>query len=94
MKNEYLPVGHDFLEIIGEEKKKEISSLIHYFGGNNELEDSKGEIKEILSEKDGDFLAMNTGDKVRLDRIITINGKPGPAFGEYDSYANDCMDCT
>jgi hypothetical protein len=33
------------------------------------------------------------GEQVRLDRIITINGKPGPAFDEYDNYANACLSC-
>jgi len=33
------------------------------------------------------------GEQVRLDCIITINGKPGPAFDEYDSYANACLSC-
>jgi hypothetical protein len=32
--------------------------------------------------------------KIRLDRIIVFNGKPGPAYDEYDSYALACLDCT
>ena len=45
-------------------------------------------------EKDaGLFIALNTGSKVRVDRIITLYGKPGAAYDEYDAYANACMDC-
>lgn len=93
MKNDYMPVAHHFYEIIDEEKKRDMDAVVHYFGEGNELKDSRGKISGIVREKDGEFLSVNPGDKVRLDRIITINGKPGPAFDEYDSYANECMDC-
>jgi hypothetical protein len=71
-----------------------MDAVVHYFGAENELEGSRGRIGDIVKEKDGEFLPVNHDDRIRLDRIITINGKPGPAFGEYDSYANECMDCT
>jgi hypothetical protein len=38
-------------------------------------------------------MILSDDDYVRLDRIITINGKPGPAFDEYDNYANGCLSC-
>jgi hypothetical protein len=93
MKNDYMPVAHHFYGIIDREKNKDIEAVVHYFGEGNELEGSRGKIGEIVREKNGEFLPVNSGDKVRLDRIITINGKPGPAFDEYDNYANECMDC-
>lgn len=93
MKNDYMPVAHHFYEIIDREKNKDMEAVVHYFGEGNELEGSRGKIGEIVREKNGEFLSVDSGDRVRLDRIITINGKPGPAFDEYDSYANECMDC-
>jgi hypothetical protein len=32
--------------------------------------------------------------RIRVDRIITVFGKPGAAFDEYDAYANACLSCT
>ena len=31
---------------------------------------------------------------IRIDRIITLFGKPGAAYDEYDAFANACMDCS
>jgi hypothetical protein len=39
------------------------------------------------------FLSFENGQKVRVDRVITINGIPGPAYDEYDGFALACLDC-
>ena len=42
---------------------------------------------------EGVFLLFDKRDRVRLDRIIVINGIPGPAYDEYDSYALAPLTC-
>jgi hypothetical protein len=95
MNKKYSPVDPWFYDVIKSLKRKNIAIKIHYFGAENELHDANGAIKGlIINEKHEEFLALNSGDNVRLDRIITINGTPGPAYDEYDSYALACLDCT
>jgi uncharacterized ferredoxin-like protein len=89
----FTPIAYVYYEIIEELKSKGIDSIVHFFKAEKEIDSVRGKIETVLKEKDGDFLLMNTGEKVRLDKIITIFGKPGPAFDLYDSYANSCMDC-
>ena len=42
----------------------------------------------------GIFITLDTGSAIRIDRIITLYGKPGAAFDEYDAFANQCLSCT
>lgn len=67
---------------------------VHYFDSNGKVDDAHGEVEKILKvEKKGEFLLFRNNNQVRLDRIITINGSPGPAYDEYDRYALQCLEC-
>ncbi|MDD4109604.1 MAG: hypothetical protein PHH93_12880 [Prolixibacteraceae bacterium] len=95
MENQFIPVDPDFYDKIKELKKKNILIQVHFFGFENELKRVKGVIKGIIiNNKREEFLEFDSGDNVRLDRIITLDGKPGPAFDEYDGYALACLECT
>jgi uncharacterized protein (UPF0248 family) len=74
---------------------KNNSRVIYFsFSKEPELEESNGKIIKIENIKDeGSFLLFDNGDKVRLDRIVVINGKPGPAYDEYDAYALAPLTC-
>ncbi|HEY1025902.1 MAG TPA: hypothetical protein VGE26_12100 [Sphingobacteriaceae bacterium] len=41
----------------------------------------------------GVFIHLDDNSRVRIDRIITLFGKPGAAYDEYDAYANGCLNC-
>lgn len=87
----YLPVDPDFFDIANSFIQKDVKVI--YFSVNKTLEESRGMNRGIVNLDDGEFLEIETARNVRLDRIITINGKPGPAFDEYDAYANACLSC-
>jgi hypothetical protein len=94
MYDNYSPVDPDFYDAI--ENVKEIGApvLVHYFSQENQLNDARGTIKGVVRNAEHEeFLVLDSCDNVRLDRIITLNGRPGPAFDEYDSYSLACLDC-
>lgn len=95
MKTKYMPVDPDFLEILDKEiKKDEVKVIFFTFSKEPELDESKGKVDKIDSLKDeGSFIFFENGDKVRLDKIIVVNGIPGPAYDEYDSYALAPLTC-
>jgi hypothetical protein len=94
MDTRYTPVDPYFYEVIEKEKKARDNAIVNYFGQANNLEDARGKINMVITVNNHEmFLLMESGKKIRLDRIITINGKAGPAYDEYDSYANACLDC-
>lgn len=95
MKNKkYTPIDPDFMDTITNEKNKSEKLSVHYFNEKVEWDTHHGEFETIENQNDGDYLILTDSTKIRLDRIITVNGKIGPAHDEFDAYANECMDCS
>jgi hypothetical protein len=91
---DYLPVQWEHRELIEEHLQKQTSGKIFYFCTVEGICVAEGAVK-ILEDvsNEGMFLTLESGKKIRIDRIITLFGKPGAAYDEYDAYANACMDC-
>ena len=91
----YLPVAWEYREVIEEEIQKKTAGKIFYFCHDEGICEAKGSIMLMKEEKnEGLYIVLDTEAKIRIDRIITLFGKPGAAYDEYDAYANACMDCT
>jgi hypothetical protein len=94
MNTRYMPVDPDYYEMIEKERTEKEISVIHYFKNEKSLGEEKGKIKGITTNhRNEDIVSLENGKGIRIDRIIVINGKPGPAYDEYDSYALACLDC-
>ncbi|HYH55383.1 MAG TPA: hypothetical protein VD772_02160 [Anseongella sp.] len=91
---DYLPVPWDFREMLDEAMQQHKTGLIHYFSTEPEIERARGRVERLLREPGGEYLLTESGEKVRLDKIITLFGQPGPAFDDYESYGNACMSCS
>jgi hypothetical protein len=94
MDTSYTPVAYVHREVIEEEIAKNTRGKIFYFGAGSTVESAEGEIIRFEEANDGLFITMDPEARIRIDRIITLFGKPGAAYDEYDAYANACMDCT
>jgi len=95
MKPKYMPVDPGYFELFEQEMEKNDVRVIYFaFANEPELEESRGKIIKVDDKgQEGHFLLFENGDQVRLDRIIVINGIPGPAYDEYDSYALAPLTC-
>ncbi len=91
MKDSYLPVPWDFREVIAEVKEQQRDGVIHYFTQEPAMDQADGKITDVIENKDGEFLITSNGGCVRLDKIVTLYGKPGPSYHIYDGYANVCL---
>ncbi len=92
--NGYLPVAWEYRESIAEQIQAKTKGKVFYFGNDNNIGEAQGAVLEMKEEKGkGVFILMDSGAAIRIDRIITLFGKVGAAFDEYDAYANACMDC-
>lgn len=91
----YLAVDHEFIELIHSTIASKKSGKVFFFDPNNALDDGEGRILELLHKqpKVGVFLKLDNNKEIRIDRIITLFGKIGPAYDEYDNFANQCMAC-
>ncbi len=93
METEFSPVHPDYYDLFSDEQEKELSRVF-YFGNGSDVEEVKGKIINLINKNDfEEYLHFDSGDEVRIDRIITVNGKPGPAYDEYDAYALACLNC-
>lgn len=94
MNKEYHPVDcgfHDEFESYATLGK---NIKINYWKQEGELTQATGIIKDVYAtESKEEFIKLNTDEMIRLDHIITIDGKPGPAIDAYEDYANACLDC-
>ncbi len=94
MKSTYTPVDPDYFDIVEKEIAKNKLSTIYFFENNNVVDGKKGRIKKIETVDNFEkYVLLQSGKRLRLDRVITINGIPGPAYDEYDSFALACLDC-
>lgn len=91
----YLPVDPDFIDVIEEQIAAEKSGKIFFFNQSGEVDEATGKMHR-LEERPGDgvFAVLDNNIALRIDRIITLFGKIGAAYDEYDAFGNSCMDCT
>lgn len=93
MKTDFTPVHPVYYEVFSEEQDKSFCK-VYYFGIGTNVEEAKGKITKLVKKGSiEEYLVFDTGDEVRIDRIISLNGKPGPAYDEYDAYSLACLDC-
>lgn len=91
----YLPVAWEYREVVEEEIKKARSGKIFFFNRDNQVDEVVGSVIGLEEKKtEGVFILLDNGTTIRLDRIITLFGKVGAAYDEYDAYGSSCMDCT
>lgn len=90
----YLPVEWVYREVIEEQIQKQSTGKIFYFCEKEDICSLSGRILSMEEiGKEGIFIKLDSEELIRIDRIITLFGKPGAAYDEYDAYANACMEC-
>jgi hypothetical protein len=95
METSFTPVDFDFKELILDNVRIGRAGKVFYFNRQNVFDCAEGKILDMRDEPGkGIFVVMEPGVEIRIDRIITLFGKPGPAYDEYDRYGNVCFECT
>jgi hypothetical protein len=95
MVTSYTPVQYECREIIEEEIQKGTQGKIFFFNHHDKVDSYEGRVVRMEEiPQQGIYIFMTPENSIRIDRIITLFGKPGAAFEEYDSYANQCLACT
>jgi hypothetical protein len=95
MATSYTPVQYVFREVIEEEMQKQTFGKVFFFDDNDIVDSTEGKVVKMEEiPHRGIYLKLSPEGQIRIDRIITLFGKPGAAFDEYDAYANQCLSCT
>ncbi|MFT6868586.1 MAG: hypothetical protein ACJA08_003440 [Cyclobacteriaceae bacterium] len=90
--DKYSPIDPELIEITEKIIQNNKSGKVHYFDFKEGIGMAEGQIKGILKSDEGVFLRVDE-QLVRVDKIITILGRPGAAYDQYDRYANVCLTC-
>lgn len=91
----YTPVSYDYREIAADAIQNGKEGKVFFFTDENQVDAREGKIvamDEIPGK--GIFVTLAPFVQIRIDRVITLFGKPGAAYDEYDRFGNACMDCT
>lgn len=90
----YSPVGYEYREEIQAQIARGTKGKVFFWSGQEQVGEAIGQaidLKEIPGQ--GLFLVLDGGEQIRIDKIITMFGKIGAAYDEYDSFANQCLSC-
>jgi hypothetical protein len=87
------PVDYTYREAAEEAVNQRQSGRIFYFDNNGKLESADGSVVKLEQNAEGWYLELNNGLQLKLHRIITLFGKPGPAYDEYDAFSIQCGEC-
>jgi uncharacterized protein (UPF0248 family) len=90
----YTPVLFEYREAVEEAVNEQRSGRIFYFDDNQRLESADGVVGSLAENpQSGWFVVLHSGLEIPLHRIITLFGRPGPAYDEYDAYSIRCGEC-
>ena len=91
----YTPVPYEFRELVAMKIEEGQYGRIFYFNERNVFDSIDGRVARMEEiENSGLFVFLDPAGAIRADRIITLFGKPGPAYDEYDRFGNVCFECT
>ena len=87
----YVPVSESFQDEINAFAKRKEYIKIQYFSDIHEYITRMAVIKKVyLNESNEQFIELNIGDIVRVDKIVRINDRPAPGYFGIDDFTCDC----
>jgi len=87
MEDSYTPVAYEYREVIDDQIVKKTNGKIFFWAPGQVLDEVSGTIVRQEESDQGVFIVLDSGKTVRIDRIITLFGKPGAAYGEYEAFS-------
>lgn len=75
---DYRPISCDFHDVLEATATLRRLARIEFMdeAGNRLLRDAR--IVDLVTRPDGEFMQLSSGESVRLDRIIAVDGTPLP----------------
>ena len=85
----YQPVACSFYDVLQEAVTRRLYSKIQYYTEIHEFITVSAVIKDLYTKNGEEFIALNTGEVIRLDRIVRINDQLAPGQN-VDDFTCDC----
>ena len=93
MTDKYIPVSCEFHDELTTLATRREPVKIFVFNEKGTLDAISGNIEDIYTRNGEEFLLVKNNKQVRLDKIITLNGKPGPDYDRLEKMDHDCHEC-
>jgi len=74
----YLPIDCHFYDELEAAAVKKINSSLRYLGQDKQEMQIQGRIVDFIHINKAEYLVLEDGFKLRLDKIITLNDKTAP----------------
>ena len=90
----YQPIDCGFHDLLEATITRRTYSHLQYFTAGWEFTTVTTLLKDLASERDADglaeYLVIDTGERIRLDRVVNVNGTFAPPFRQYLDFTCDC----
>jgi Rho-binding antiterminator len=85
----YQPIPATFRDEILEYQRRRKYLRIHYFNPIHEYISTAALIKDLFEQHGGEYIRLSTGEEVRLDWIVRLDGQAAPGYDIQD-FTCDC----
>jgi Rho-binding antiterminator len=85
----YQPIPASFRAEIQDYLARRKYIRIHYFNPIHEYIFTTAIIKKMYHQDDGEYIGLSTGEALRLDWIVRLDGKPAPGY-DIEDFTCDC----
>ena len=78
MKEKYIPISCDFYDELELWAIRKTNCKFVYLNEANERQTIEGVIENLFAKEKVEFLLLENGFQLRLDRLVSVNDKPLP----------------
>jgi Rho-binding antiterminator len=90
----YKPIDCGFHDLLEATITLRTYTHLQYFTDLWEFTTVTGLLKNLVSERDAaglaEYLVIDTGERIRLDRVVNVNGTFAPPFRHYHDFTCAC----
>jgi Rho-binding antiterminator len=90
----YKPIDCSFHDLLEATITLRTYSHLQYFTDLWEFTTVTSLLKNLVSERNAEglaeYLVIDTGERIRLDRVVNVNGTFAPPFRHYLDFTCDC----
>lgn len=86
----YSPINCDYYDVLTEKAIMKSYCQIQYFTELHEFVTVNAVIKDIFTKSGEEFMLLATGEVIRLDRLVSINGELTPHHARINDFSCDC----
>ena len=90
----YKPINCSFYDVLEANATKKRYIRIQYFSAIQEFKTVDAIIKDLYIKQDkghkAEYMLLNTGQEIRLDRLVSVDGKLLPGKEGFDGISCEC----